>query len=287
MILVVNVHDKCGTGIEFIETEQWFIKILDKKKDLIELGRKINWYPKHMIKRYENWVNGLEWDWNISRNRHFGVPIPVWKCEKCEKIILPEDKELPVDPLQIEKKCPKCNEKAKPEDKVLDTWATSSMSPKIASALVNGKIKIPYSLRPQGHDIIRTWAFYTIVKSYLHENKIPWKDVAISGFVTLKGDKMSKSKGNVIEPQKIVEQYGADALRYWAASSKLGEDMEYQEKDFVTGKKLTIKLRNAANFVFMNLKDYKGQKPRKLEAIDQMFIYQLVDLVNEVSKDFE
>ena len=231
----VNVHDKCGTDIEFVGTEQWFIRLLDKKDKLIKQGKKVEWYPEFMYKRYENWVNGLEWDWSISRNRHFGIPIPVWKCKECNEIILPEEKELPVDPLQTKKKCPKCNKEAIPEEKVLDTWATSSLTPQIASSLVGNKIKIPFSLRPQAHDIIRTWAFYTIVKSYLHEGKIPWKDIVISGNVSLGGEKMSKSKGNVIAPQDVLNEYGADALRFWAAGSKLGNDLDYQEKDLVPG----------------------------------------------------
>jgi len=232
----VNVHDKCGTCIEFLSTEQWFIKILDKKKKLIEQGRKVKWHPDFMRKRYENWVNGLEWDWSISRDRHFGIPIPVWQCE-CGEIILPEESELPVDPLQTKKECKKCKKEAKPEEKVLDTWATSSLTPQITSSLVDNRVKIPYSVRNNAHDIIRTWDFYTIVKSLYHENKIPWENMMVSGFVTLGKEKMSKSKGNVVEPQEVFEKYGADALRYWAAGSKLGNDLDYQEKDLVAGKK--------------------------------------------------
>lgn len=253
----VNIHDKCGTAIEFLPTEQWFIKILDKKKQLIAQGKKINWYPKYMYKRYENWVKGLEWDWSISRDRHFGIPIPAWHCKQCDEIIIAEEKELPIDPTNKDKTCPTCKHKAEPETKVLDTWATSSLTPQIAASLVKNKVKIPYALRPQGHDIIRTWAFYTITKSFLHENKLPWEDIAISGFVTLKGEKMSKSKGNVIKPQEVMDNYGSDAIRYWAASSKLGEDLDYQEKDVVTGKKFVTKILNAANFVFMNIKPAK------------------------------
>jgi valyl-tRNA synthetase len=223
---VVNVHDKCGTEIEIIPTKQWFVKILDKKQQLIAQGKKINWKPEFMFKRYENWITGLEWDWNISRNRHFGIPIPVWKCPKCSDVILPEEKELPVDPLQTKKKCSKCKVEALGEKMVLDTWATSSLTPQIGSSLSEGKVDIPFSLRPQGHDIIRTWAFYTIVKSYLHEKEIPWKDITISGNVSLGGEKMSKSKGNIIAPRAVLDSFGADALRYWAASSKLGEDLD-------------------------------------------------------------
>jgi len=284
---VVNVHDKCGTEIEFIPTEQWFVKILDKKKKLIQQGKKVDWYPKFMQKRYDNWVNGLEWDWNISRDRHFGIPIPVWYCEKCNEVIFPSEKELPIDPVEVKKKCAKCKSDLIPEKKVLDTWATSSLTPQIASSLVDGKIKIPFSLRPNAHDIIRTWAFYTIVKSYLHENEIPWKDIVVSGVVSLGGEKMSKSKGNVVEPRKVLDEYGADALRFWAAGSKLGEDLDYQEKDLVTGKKFVNKLLNASNFVFMNLKDYDGRKPKKLFETDKVFLKKLDSVIDSVTSSFE
>ena len=285
----VNVHDKCGTEIEFIETEQWFTKILDKKNELISQAKKINWYPKFMFKRYENWVNGLEWDWGISRNRHFGVPIPVWECPKCKEIILPEEKELPVDPLQLKKKCKKCKADAVPEKMVLDTWATSSLTPQIAEQLSQSKnkIKIPYSLRPQGHDIIRTWAFYTIVKSYLHDKKIPWKNIMISGNVSMAGEKMSKSKGNVVSPQEVMKIYGSDALRFWAAGSKLGSDLDYQEKDLVAGKKLINKLINASKFVFMNLADFDYKKPKKFEKLDEIFLGELNQLIKFSTGNFE
>lgn len=283
---VVNVHDKCGTEIEFLLTEQWFIKILDKKKNLVKQGEKIKWSPEFMFKRYKNWVEGLDWDWNISRDRYFGIPIPVWHCRKCNEIILPEKSELPVDPLHEKKKCPKCNQIAEGEQKVLDTWATSSLTPQIASSFVGNKIKIPYSLRPQAHDIIRTWAFYTIARSYMHENSIPWKDIMVSGIVTLKGEKMSKSKGNIISPQEIIERYSADTLRFWAAGSKLGEDLDYQEKDLVTGKKFVTKLENASKFVFMNLHSYKPKKT-ELEETDRLFLSQLNDLIKSCTEDFE
>jgi valyl-tRNA synthetase len=282
----VNVHDKCGVEIEILPTKQWFIRILDKKKKFIEQGKKINWYPEFMFKRYENWVNGLEWDWSISRERHFGIPIPVWQCTKCNEIILPIEKELPVDPLETHKKCPKCKNDAKGEEKVLDTWATSSLSPQISSSLRDNKVKIPFSLRPQAHDIIRTWAFYTIVKSYLHEKEIPWKDIVISGYVTLGGEKMSKSKGNVISPGEVMKNYSADALRFAAAGSKLGEDSDYHEKDLITGKKFETKLWNASNFVFMNLSGYDGKKPKKLEKIDELFLNKLNDLVKSCTEAF-
>ncbi|MEK6854877.1 MAG: valine--tRNA ligase [Nanoarchaeota archaeon] len=281
----VNVHDKCGTEIEFLPVEQWFIKILDKKKELIKVGKEINWHPEYMHKRYENWIKGLQWDWSISRDRHFGIPIPVWKCTECDEIILAGLDELPVDPIQVKKECKKCKKEAEPERKVLDTWATSSLTPKITSLLVDKRVKIPYSLRPQAHDIIRTWAFYTIVKALLHEDKAPWEDIAISGFVTLGGEKMSKSKGNVVRPQEVMKEYGGDALRYWAATSKLGDDMEYLEKDVLTGKKFITKIWNAANFVFMNL-EHQERSPKLVET-DRLFLSELNKLIEDSTKAFD
>ncbi len=280
----VNVHDKCGTEIEFLPTSQWFVKLLDLKEELIKQGKKINWHPEFMFKRYENWVQGLEWDWNISRERHFGIPIPVWECKKCKNIIFADEKELPVDPIQTKKKCPKCNEIAEPDEKVLDTWATSSLSPQIASSLIKNKIALPYSLRPQAHDIIRTWAFYTITKSYLHENKTPWENVSVSGFVTMGGEKMSKSKGNVIDPHEVLSKFSADSLRFWAASSKLGEDLDYQEKDLVAGQKTINKLWNAAKFSMPNASD---KKPKQLEAFDLWIISKLNSLIKTSTEAFE
>ncbi|MCL6500574.1 MAG: valine--tRNA ligase [Candidatus Pacearchaeota archaeon] len=286
---VVNVHDKCGTPIEFLPTRQWFVKILDKKKEFIEQGRKIKWYPDFMKKRYENWINGLEWDWSISRERHFGVPIPAWYCKKCKQVILAEEKQLPVDPIKEKpkRKCKCGSSEFEPERNVLDTWATSSLTPEIALLLINKEPSkfLPMTLRPQAHDIIRTWAFYTIVKALYHYNKIPWQEIMISGFVTLGGEKMAKSKGNVIEPQDIMEKKGIDALRFWAASSKLGEDLEYQEKDLLTGQKTIIKLWNAAKFVSIHLKKIK--KPKKIEAFDLWLLSKLNRLIREYTEAME
>lgn len=286
---VVNVHDKCGTAIEFLPTKQWFIKVLDKKRELIEQGRKIKWFPEYMRKRYENWINGLEWDWSISRERHFGVPIPVWNCKKCGKVILPHEKDLPIDPIKDKPKvkCKCGSNEFEPEKDVLDTWATSSLTPEIALSLITKEPSklLPEALRPQAHDIIRTWAFYTIVKAFYHYNKIPWREIIVSGFVTLGGEKMSKSKGIVVEPRAIMEKYSADALRLWAASSKLGEDLEYQEKDLLIGQKTIIKLWNAARFVSMHLA--KIAKPKKLEAFDLWLLSKLNKVIKKSTKSFE
>ncbi len=282
----VNTHDKCGTEIEFLPTEQWFIKILKNRSFLIEKGKKIIWHPEHMLKRFENWINGLEWDWSISRERHFGIPIPAWQCRDCKKILLAEKSELPLDPMQKKKHCPDCKKLAEPEHKVLDTWATSSLTPQIASSLIKNKIKLPFSLRPQAHDIIRTWAFYTIVKAYYHEKNIPWKHIIISGNVSLEGEKMSKSKGNLIEPKEVIKTYGADALRYWAAGCKLGEDLGYQEKDLVAGKRFINKILNAASFITLNLSLPDKISTPILNESDRLFLTQLNKLIHSATKAF-
>ncbi len=288
----VNVHERCGTEIEFIKSKQWFVKYLDLKKDMLKWGEELKWHPEYMKHRYDNWVKGLQWDWLISNQRYFGIPFPVWYCKKCDEPIFADESQLPVDPMKDKpelKQCPKCKSKEfVPETDVLNTWFTSSMTPRIATTLMPEKIQkklFPMDLRPQAHDIITFWLFNTMIKSHLHFGKNPWKHAIISGFVTKEGEKMSKSKGNVIRPQEVMDKYGADATRYWAASSKLGEDFDYQEKDVVTGKKFVTKILNAANFVFMNLK-YQKEKPELCET-DRLFLTQLDKLVKEATDAFE
>ncbi|MBD3253427.1 valine--tRNA ligase [Candidatus Pacearchaeota archaeon] len=287
----VNVHERCGTEIEFIKTKQWFVRYLDLKKDMLKWGKQLNWYPKFMKTRYDNWVKGLQWDWLISNQRYYGVPFPLWYCEKCDKVIVADEKDLPVDPLKKipSEKC-ECGGEIIPEKDVLNTWFTSSLTPTIAAKLTGMEDLRFMNLRPQAHDIITFWLFNTVVKSNLHYKKNPWKNIMISGFVTLKGKKMSKSKGNIVEPQDVVEVYGADALRFWAAGSKLGEDLDYQEKDLITGKKLLIKLWNATRFVFMNLKDFDSKllkKEIKLEKTDILFLRKLNSLVKFCTESFD
>ena len=287
---IVNVHDKCGTEIEFLSSKQWFVKILDDKKKFIDLGKKINWYPKSMLIRYINWVEGLQWDWCISRQRHFGVPFPIWYCNKCGEVIFAEEDKLPVDPLTEKVKC-RCGGNGIPEKDVMDTWATSSLTPEIILNWTEKKNSFqrmyPMGLRPNAHEIIRTWDFYTIVKGFYHHNKIPWKNVMISGFATLGGEKMSKSKGNVIEPQQIMQNYGSDSLRFWAAGSRLGENSELQEKDLITAKRTIIKLWNASKLVLMNLQNYKNEEPKKLELIDSWLLSKLNNIIKISTENFE
>ncbi|MEK6913065.1 MAG: valine--tRNA ligase, partial [Nanoarchaeota archaeon] len=215
----VNVHERCGTEIEFVKSKQWFVKYLDLKSYLLKWGKELNWHPEFMRHRYDNWVNGLQWDWLVSNQRYFGVAFPVWYCEKCGEVILAKESQLPVEPIKDKPpvvKCPKCHsDKIIPETDVLNTWFTSSMSPQLAIQHVkdeNARKKLfPMNLRLQAHEIISFWLFNTVVKSRLHFKKNPWKDTAISGFVTMKGEKMSKSKGNAVSPQEVMEKYGADA----------------------------------------------------------------------------
>lgn len=288
----VNVHERCGTEIEFVKSKQWFVKYLDLKKDMLKWGKELKWHPDFMRHRYDNWVKGLQWDWLISNQRYFGVSFPVWYCKKCGEVILADEKQLPVESIRdkpLSGKCPKCGCKEFiPETDVLNTWFTSSMTPQIAIGLMPEKMQkklFPMDLRPQAHEIITFWLFNTVVKSQLHFGKNPWKDCALSGFVTLHGEKMSKSKGNVIRPQEVLEKYGADAIRYWASSSKLGEDIDYQEKDVITGKKFVTKILNATNFVFMNLK-YQKKEPKLFET-DRLFLTELNKVIENATKAFE
>ena len=175
---------------------------------------------------------------------------------------------MPLDPLETEKKCPKCNTKATPESDVFDTWMTSSNSPEVALRWLEKpeqyKKLAPMSLRPQGHDIIRTWAFYTILKSYLLFKRIPWETITINTYVLdSKGRGMSKSKGNAIWADDLIDKYDVDSFRYWVGTAGLGSDLPFNESELVAGKKFITKLWNASKFSFMNLDDYKGKKPKE------------------------
>ncbi len=256
---VVNVHERCGTEIEIINSKQWFIKYLDLKDEFLRIGDELKWYPEYMKVRYDNWIKGLRWDWCISRQRFFGVPFPVWYCKNCGAIKLADEKDLPVDPLfdKPRGKCEKCGgTEFIPEKDVLDTWATSSLTPQIAVGLVDKKIRnklYPMSMRPNAHDIITFWLFNTVVKSYLHNKTKPWDVVLISGHIQDEhGRKMSKSKGNVIAPQDMINKYSADALRFFATNASLGEDMPFKEQELVRGTRFIIKLWNAARFIDMH-----------------------------------
>ncbi len=292
---VVGACWRCDTPVEFIVTEQWFIRTLDFKDELIEQGRKIKWHPEFYRKRYENWVENLAWDWCISRQRYFGIPIPVWYCEDCGGIIVAKEGQLPVSPDKDPppaKQCPKCGgARLRPDLDVFDTWMTSSMTPQIATRWRDDeklfKRTFPMSMRPQAHDIIRTWAFYTILKAWLHHRKIPWHDVMMSGHgLDEQGKGMSKSRGNIVLPEDVIAKYSADAVRFWAASVTLGEDLAYREKDVANGQRFLTKLWNASRFAGMHLKGYRPRKV-KLELLDSWLLSGLSDVVEEGTRDFE
>ena len=283
----VNVHERCQTDIEYVATTQWFIRYLDMKETLLEAGNTLHWFPQHMKVRYDNWIKGLKWDWCISRQRHFGIPMPIWY--KDGEVVLPSEEQLPVDPL---KDVPEgyTKEELVPEKDVLDTWATSSLTPHLAVELFDDeelkKKLYPMNLRPQAHDIITFWLFNTVVKAQLHHGVNPWEDVVISGHAQdPHGRKMSKSKGNVVEPQGMIEKYSADALRFWAAGSKLGDDLPFQEKDLVTGQKNVTKLWNASKFSLMHLEDYT--EAEVTEVFDKWLLSKLQKVIRISTETFE
>lgn len=262
----VQTHERCGKEVEYAIMKQWFIDTTSKKEEFIKIGKEINWYPSHMANRYFEWVNNIAWDWCISRQRYFGVPFPLWYCKDCGEVILADEESLPVNPLvdKPNKLCPNCNSSLfLPETDVMDTWATSSLTP-----LINMKYKEknnyedmlkPMSLRVNASEIIRTWDFYSIVKSYYHFSNKPWENVMVSGFAMAnKTEKISKSKNNSKhEPLDIINNYSADVVRYWAASGRLGTDITFNEETLLRGKKLINKIWNLSKFIEMHLQDYK------------------------------
>lgn len=291
----LSVHERCDTPVEYIETKQWFVKIMDQKERLLDAGRKIEWHPEFMRSRYEDWVRNLGWDWCISRQRYHGIPFPLWYCSKCESIILAEVSQLPVDPRSQSPSQPcQCgSQEFVPETSVMDTWMTSSLTPQIAGGWLKsdglfGRV-FPMSLRPQAHDIIRTWTFYTIVKAIYHFDKIPWTNIAISGHgLSQEGHKVSKSKSiNLMDPFKVMERYSADAIRYWSACTNLGEDSIINEDKISVGQKLVTKIWNTARFSYPFLNGYNPPATTPfLVPTDKWILSRLQRLVKEASDSY-
>ncbi len=273
---VVKCAERSGAVLEIISTEQWYISVLEHKNALLTKASECNWHPAYMKVRLDNWINGLNQDWCISRQRYFGVPFPVWYSKRKGeegKPIMAALNQLPVNPL-VDLPLGYTKEEVIPDYDVMDTWATSSVSPQLSSWGIDGNYMLdqerhnklfPFDLRPQAHEIIRTWAFGTIVKSFLHQDSIPWHNLMISGWCLAEDKtKMSKSKGNVVTPRELILDKGADVVRYWASTSKLGTDITYSEETFKIGKKLLNKLWNAAKFCTLhlqNLTSYKSDTP--------------------------
>jgi valyl-tRNA synthetase len=277
----VKCAERSGTPIEIIPTEQWFVRITDKKEALKAKGAECHWHPDYMRVRLNQWIEGLREDWCISRQRFFGVPFPVWYSKRegeVGKAIYASPDQLPVDPL-VDTPKGYGRDEVTPDMDVMDTWASSSISPQInAKSLKQNKL-FPADIRPQAHEIIRTWAFYTIVKAHLHEDCVPWKNLMISGWC-LASDKtkMSKSKGNVVTPVALIEEKGTDAVRYWASTSRLGADTAFSEDLLKIGRKLVGKIWNASQFAALNLNKLKTTPTTAAQDVKNDLISEPLDL---------
>ncbi|MCQ8893215.1 MAG: valine--tRNA ligase [Methanolinea sp.] len=280
---------RCKTPIEIMSERQWFVKI--DREAILKAAREIRWVPEHMFLRMENWIQQMEWDWCISRQRIFATPIPVWFCRRCGEMIVPSEDELPVDPTvdQPSRPCPRCQSRDfSGEEDVLDTWMDSSISVLNVTGWDGSGIPplFPAELRPQGHDIIRTWAFYTILRSVALTGLRPWDQILINGMVLGEdGFKMSKSRGNIITPEEIIEKHGADALRQWAAlGAATGSDIMFNWNDVVAASRFQTKFWNIARFVHIQLKrrDFSPDAPVCALA-DRWLLDRLSETIGDVT----
>ncbi len=303
----VKCAERSGAPLEILTTPQWFIRSIDHKEALTKKSNELNWFPQSMKIKLDSWIEGVSLDWCISRQRYFGVPFPVWYSKRAGeegRVILPKIEQLPVDPLKDLPEGYRRDEVEADKD-VMDTWSTSSVSPQLNSHGIADGFMIdqerhdklfPADLRPQAHEIIRSWAYYTMLKSHLHENSLPWKNIMISGWcLAADKTKMSKSKGNILIPEILLEQHGSDVVRYWAASSKLGSDTAYSEDVVKNGKRLVNKLWNAAKFVSQHFdkipmqykkQDLSGTIDCITSDFDKYFLIELNDLIENVSAHF-
>jgi valyl-tRNA synthetase len=295
----VKYFEKGDRPLEIVTSRQWFIKVLDEKEPLKERGQQLRWHPPFMQARYENWVDGLNSDWLISRQRFFGVPFPLWYPvgmdgePDFDRPLRPEGEALPVDPSTDVPPGYREEQRDQPggftaDPDVMDTWATSSLTPQIAGGwavddALFGMV-FPMDVRPQAHDIIRTWLFTTVVRSHHLHDSLPWTDAAISGWI-LDPDrkKMAKSKGNVVTPIAFLEQYGSDAVRYWAANGRPGTDTAFDENQMKNGRRLAIKVLNASKFV-LSLPAAAGSPS---EPVDRSLLASLGRVVDEATAAFE
>ena len=301
----VKFFEKGDKPLEIVTTRQWYIRNGGRDQELrtklLKRGSELNWHPEYMKVRYENWVEGLNGDWLISRQRFFGVPLPLWyKLDAdgnpdYDQIIVPDENQLPIDPQSEAPVGFDESQRNKPngfigDPDVMDTWATSSLTPQIAASweLDNDLFNrvFPMDLRPQSHEIIRTWLFSTVVRSHLEENSLPWKNASISGWI-LDPDrkKMSKSKGNVVTPIDLLEEYGSDAVRYWAAMGRPGTDTAFDTGQMKIGKRLAIKLLNASKFSLslnatLNNADVT-------QAVDHALLNKLAQVVETATTSFD
>ncbi|MEI6797524.1 MAG: class I tRNA ligase family protein, partial [Methanomassiliicoccales archaeon] len=289
----VGVCWRCHSVIEFLQVENWFIRILDFKEQVLRKADEIRWFPEFMKVRLRDWVESLSWDWVISRQRYFATPIPVWECKECKHVVPAKEEDCYVDPTTQAPPvaaCPKCGGELVGCPDVFDTWMDSSISPLYNTFWGRDEEKFkrlyPMSMRPQSHDIIRTWAFYTILRELLITDEKPWDDIMIHGFIMAPdGTPMHTSLGNVIDPMPILAQYGADAVRYYASTCALGEDAAFREKDVIHGKKLATKIWNLGKLLEMNI----SKKPTQtgLRTPELWILSKYSRLVQEVTGYYE
>jgi valyl-tRNA synthetase len=304
----VKFYEKGDRPLEIITSRQWFIKAIEFRDALLARGRELEWHPEYMETRYENWTNGLNGDWCISRQRFFGVPFPVWyplsdlgRVDHERPIAARED-QLPVDPSTDVPSGYRADQRGAPggfvgDPDVMDTWATSSLSPQIVCGWPDDvdlfSRTFPMDVRPQAHDIIRTWLFDSVLRAHLEHDSLPWAHAAISGWV-LDPDrkKMSKSKGNVVTPLGLLEEHGSDGVRYWAASGRPGTDTAFDSGQMKVGRRLAIKILNASKFALADRSGPGAPPPPAGEgaitaAVDRAMIRSLAALVDEATRAFE
>ncbi len=295
----VKFYEKGDRPLEIVTSRQWFVKTMQFREELLARGRELQWHPQYMRARYENWINGLAGDWCVSRQRFFGVPFPLWYKVRGDGSIdfdarlVPADDRLPIDPSTDVPEGYVAGQRNQPggfagDPDIMDTWATSSLTPQIASRWEEDPDLFarvfPMDVRPQAHDIIRTWLFDTVLRSHFEFNSLPWKHAAISGWV-LDPDrkKMSKSKGNVVTPMGLLEEHGSDGVRYWAASGRPGTDTAFDTGQMKVGRRLAIKLLNASRFVLAKPEPHGPVTA----AVDRGLLTTLARIVDESTVDFE